>query len=164
MRNKPNYQKRLRDTALRIKHEARKLHDTPTKGDIAKVLEQEFVLAAWTLRRLPTRDRPPSTLGAAWQDEEVRDKEYNDRYRARISAQEVDHMQPTLDLLLLLPDLGDRQLVFWACHHVKGEVSDRIPWSKVRESMGGGASRWTLKRHYEGALLLLGAIINLQLD
>ena len=71
-------------------------------------------------------------------------------------------MQPALDLLTLLPDILDRQILFWTAWHQDGEVQARVPWAKVRRSLGVSASRWTLKRRYEAGLQWLGALVALQ--
>lgn len=135
------------------------------------LIEKRMVNATWVLRRLPDKERGFLRMkGALWPETASDASSYprdsmsvfEARRRVRISAQEIDHMQPSLDLLLLLPDLTDRHIVFWTAWHQDGEVQTRVPWIKVRRSMGVGLSRWTLKRRYEAALQWLSALIALQ--
>jgi len=135
------------------------------------VIEKRMVSATWVLRRLPDKERGFLRMkGALWPETTSDASSYprdsmsvfEARRRVRISAQEIDHMQPSLDLLLLLPDLTDRHIVFWTAWHQDGEVQTRIPWAKVRRSMGVNLSRWTLKRRYEAALQWLSALVALQ--
>ncbi|MBL4790761.1 MAG: hypothetical protein JKY60_17500 [Kordiimonadaceae bacterium] len=141
------------------------------KHEIAPVMEARLVTAAWTLRRLPDRERGFLRMrGAVWPEmarepgnyTSVDMSDFAARRSLRIAPAEIDAMQPTLDLLLLLPDLMDRQILFWTAWHQDGEVLTRIPWAKVRRSLGVTMSRWTLKRHYEAGLLWLAAIIAMQ--
>lgn len=157
----------------------RDLHDdvsgaTPhavSKEELMPRVEARLVNATWVLRRMPDRERGflnmrtmlwPESVSEPGSYPSVDISSYEAKRRLRISAQEVDQMQPALDLLQLLPDITDRQLLFWTCWHQDGEVQARIPWAKVRRSMGGTLSRWTMKRRYEAALLWIAALIALQ--
>ncbi|NVJ69675.1 MAG: hypothetical protein HWE08_04935 [Alphaproteobacteria bacterium] len=143
----------------------------PEVEDIIPRLENWMITACWTLRRLPDREAGFLRLrGALWPETAPEAGTYagtsvtsfQARRRVRISAEEIDRMQPTLDLLLLLPDVADRRLLFWAAWHQEGEVLARIPWAKVRRSLDLSASRWTLKRQYQGALEWLARLVLLQ--
>lgn len=142
-----------------------------TKEVLMPRVEARLVNAAWVLRRLPDKEKGflhmrtmlwPESLAEPGAYPVLDMSNFEARRRVRISAAEIDNMQPALDLLQLLPDVTDRQLLFWACWHQEGEVQARVPWVKVRRSMGANLSRWTLKRRYEGALLWLAALIALQ--
>lgn len=135
---------------------------------LVEKIETRLVEATWTLRRLPDRERGfLSVRGMIWPDAPTGAGDYGPepmsamraRRSARIDPREIDRMQPTLDLLLLLPDLNDRKLLFWAAWHQDGEKQPRLPWSKVRRSMVSNQSRWTLKRRYENGLKWLASII-----
>ncbi len=135
---------------------------------LVEKIETRLVEATWTLRRLPDRERGfLSVRGMIWPDAPTRAGDYGPepmsamqaRRSARIDPREIDRMQPTLDLLLLLPDLSDRKLLFWAAWHQDGEQQTRLPWSKVRRSTASNQSRWTLKRRYENGLKWLASII-----
>ncbi|SDE12463.1 hypothetical protein [Kordiimonas lacus] len=170
-------QRSLRSTALEIFEEASCAcagggrMAAPTREDIAPRLEMRFVSACWTLRRLPDREAGYLRMrGALWPETAAEPGTYardsltsfQARRQVRISALEIDQMQPTLDLLLLLPEIEDRQLLFWAAWHQDGECSTRIPWAKVRRSLDVSWSRWTLKRRYDGALLWLAGLVEMQ--
>jgi len=169
---KKSAQKICDESRRALSAEARLAQKGPIgKHEIAPVMEARLVTAAWTLRRLPDRERGFLRMqGAVWPEMTAEPGSYPAagtsafaaRRGVRITPSEIDAMQPTLDLLLLLPDLMDRQLLFWTAWHQDGEVSARIPWAKVRRSLGVTMSRWTLKRHYEGGLLWLAAIIAMQ--
>lgn len=140
--------------------------------DLVSKLEARLVEATWTLRRLPDRERSFLSLSTMiWPDAVAGPGDYaptgmtslQARRRARIDPKEIDRMQPTLDLLPLLPDITDRQLLFWAAWHQDGECQTRLPWAKVRRSLGLSLSRWTLKRRYENGLKWLASIILAQL-
>ncbi len=131
-------------------------------------LESRLVEATWVLRRLPDRERGFLSLSTmVWPDSVAGPADYapqamtsfQARRRARIDPKEIDRMQPTLDLLGLLPDITDRQILFWAAWHQGGERQTRLPWAKVRRSLGLNLSRWTLKRRYENGLRWLASII-----
>jgi|GEM_PF-1281203 len=170
-------QRSLRATAIEIFDEAACAcagggHPVlPKREDIAPRLEMRFVSACWTLRRLPDREAGFLRMrGALWPETMSEPGTYaresltsfQARRRVRITAIEIDQMQPTLDLLLLLPDIEDRQLLFWGTWHQDGEGSTRIPWAKVRRSLDVSWSRWTLKRRYDGALLWLAGLVEMQ--
>ncbi len=132
------------------------------------LVEARLVNATWTLRRLPDRDRGLLSMRTMiWPDANASAGDYapasltsfQARKRARIDPKDIDQMQPTLDLLPLLPDVTDRQLLFWAAWHQGGERQAKLPWAKVRRSMGVSLSRWTLKRRYENGLKWLSSII-----
>jgi hypothetical protein len=155
----------LRQTvrALALDHAQR-----PDKAALVPLVEARLVAATWTLRRLPDRERGfqrmrgslwPETLadGSTYAAEGL--TSFQARLKARPTAAEIDAMQPTLDLLLLLPDVEDRRIVFFACHHQDGETGGRIPWARVRRTSGLGLSRWTFKRRYEAALRWLASLI-----
>ncbi len=135
------------------------------------VVETRMVEAAWTLRRLP--DREASFIYAKqvmWPD--VKPDGIDNipeplttlqaRKRVRLTPKAIDRMQPTLDLLHLLPDQDDRRILFWGAWHQDGEVQSRIPWAKVRRSMRVGLSRWTLKRRYSDSIAWLSRVICMQ--
>ncbi len=131
-------------------------------------VEFRLISAAWTLRRLPSKDTGYLKMrGMMWPDTPAQAGDYaaadmtamQARRAARISATDVDQMQPALDLLQLLPDVADRKLVFWAAWHQDGERQAKIPWARVRRSMDSSLSRWTLKRRYENSLKWLSSII-----
>lgn len=131
-------------------------------------VEARLVNATWTLRRLPDRERGMlSVRTMIWPDANASAGDYapapltslQARRRARIDPRDIDAMQPALDLLPLLPDVTDRQLLFWAAWHQDGERQVKLPWAKVRRSMGVSLSRWTLKRRYENGLKWLASII-----
>lgn len=135
---------------------------------LVEKIETRLVEATWTLRRLPDRERGLlSVRGMIWPDAPTAAGDYGPapmsamraRRSARIDPKEIDRMQPTLDLLLLLPDLNDRKLLFWAAWHQDGEQQARLPWAKVRRSTASDQSRWTLKRRYENGLKWLASII-----
>jgi len=141
------------------------------KESLAPLVEERLVGATWTLRRMPDKERGFMHMrGTLWPDMLPEPGNYPAqdignlaaRRRVRISPKEVDQMQPALDLLTLLPDILDRQILFWTAWHQDGEVQTRIPWAKVRLSLGVNTSRWTLKRRYEAGLLWLGALVALQ--
>ena len=144
----------------------------PDKTMLMPVIEARLISAAWTLRRLPDRERGFLRLRGALWPEMAADSggghaedgmtTFQARRQVRITAAEIDAMQPTLDLLLLLPDLEDRKLLFWAAWHQDGETMARIPWAKVRRSLGINLSRWTLKRRYEAGQAWLEALVLLQ--
>jgi len=174
----------LRSTARELcetsrQGEATSTHNTVCGSDskkanrenLAALIEARLVAATWTLRRMPDRERGFLNMrGSLWPETHGEKGCYptgdltpfNVRRRAVMSPKEIDQMQPALDLLLLLPDIRDRQIVFWAAWHQNGEVQVRIPWTKVRRSLVSNASRWTLKRHYEGGLAWLAALIEIQ--
>lgn len=136
--------------------------------DLIAGLEVRFVEATWTLRRLPDRDKGLLSMRTMiWPDAHAAPGDYAPttqtslqvRLRSRIDPKEIDRMQPTLDLLILLPDPLDRQLLFWSAWHQDGERQIKLPWAKVRRSMGCSLSRWTLKRRYENSLKWLASII-----
>ncbi|WP_262689822.1 hypothetical protein [Kordiimonas aestuarii] len=144
----------------------------PDKDALVRLLEDRLVCASWTLRRLPDRERGFLQLrGSMWPGMLADSATYASqgltsfqaRARVRITAQEVDAMQPTLDLLQLLPDKEDRRIVFFAAWHQDGETGGRIPWARVRRSTGLSLSRWTFKRRYEAALRWLAALITLSI-
>jgi len=166
--------RQLRDTARLVREKARcrragaGLGGKAAVQDVVPHIEQDMVSAAWTLRRLPDREAGFLRLrGALWPETASEPGSYapdpltsfQAKRRVRITAQEIDRMQPTLDLLLLLPDIEDRRLLFWSCWHQNGEVSARIPWAKVRTSLGTDQSRWTLKRRYDEALGWLARLV-----
>lgn len=131
-------------------------------------VEERIVSATWTLRRLPNRERGYLKMrGMLWPDTPAQAGDYapadmtamQARRAARIAPEEIDRMQPSLDLLQLLPDVSDRKLLFWAAWHQDGELQAKIPWAKVRRSMDCTLSRWTLKRRYDNGLRWLASII-----
>lgn len=135
---------------------------------LINTVETRLVEAAWTLRRLPNREQGYLRMrGMLWPDAAAGPGAYGAeamtamqaRRSARISPEEIDQMQPALDLLQLLPDIEDRKLLFWTAWHQDGELQVKIPWAKVRRSMGTTLSRWTLKRRYENGLTWLASII-----
>ena len=139
--------------------------------DLVRSLESRFVEATWTLRRLPDRERSFLSLSTmVWPDAISTAGDYapnsmtslQARRRARIDPKEIDRMQPTLDLLPLLPDITDRQLLFWTAWHQDGECQAKLPWAKVRRSLGLSLSRWTMKRRYENGLKWLAGMILMQ--
>lgn len=173
--------KGLRATALSLIDEARCRRAGAAqagpleKADFVPGLEARIISAAWTLRRLPDREAGFLRLrGALWPETAAGPGTYAAeglttvaaRRRVRITGAEIDNMQPSLDLLRLLPDAQDRRLLFWAAWHQDGEKSMRIPWAKVRRSLwgnqAGSLSRWTLKRRYAESLDWLAALIMLQ--
>lgn len=140
-------------------------------ADMANRLEARLVNATWTLRRLPDGERGFLRMRTMlWPDTGAAQDSYANtdmtamqaRRMARIAPQEIDRMQPALDLLQLLPDLTDRQILFWTAWHQDGEQQVKVPWAKVRRSMDSSLSRWTLKRRYENGLRWLASIILLQ--
>lgn len=135
---------------------------------LAAKLESHLVNATWTLRRLPDAERGFLRLRTSlWPDTVSEQGNYGQqdlsymqaRRRIRIAPEEIDRMQPTLDLLRFLPDLVDRQILFWAAWHQDGQLQAKIPWAKVRRSMDCSLSRWTLKRRNENGLQWLANII-----
>lgn len=138
---------------------------------LAALVESRLIAATWTLRRMPDREQGFLRMrGSLWPDMLPQAGTYPSagissraaRRLGRISAKEIDQMQPALDLLTLLPDIFDRQILFWTAWHHDGEAQDRIRWAKVRRSLGVTASRWTLKRRYDAGILWLGALVALQ--
>lgn len=165
----------LKNTCLAVQEEGVTPKTEDKNAAIRDRLEVRLISAAWTLRRMPDRERGFLKMrGALWPESVATPGQYprerisgfEARRRIRISAKEIDDMQPTLDLLLLLPDLADRQILFWAAWHQEGERQDRIAWAKVRRSLvaqdGKNYSRWTLKRRYEAGLQWLAALVLLQ--
>jgi len=150
--------------------------DQPTdvqlgKEALAPLVEKWLVGATWTLRRMPDKEQGFLRMrGSLWPDMMAEPGNYPgnnissiaSRRQTRISPQEIDQMQPALDLLTLLPDIFDRQILFWTAWHQDGEVQARIPWMKVRRSLGVNCSRWTLKRRYDAGILWLAALVALQ--
>jgi len=141
------------------------------REELVTKIETRMVNAAWVLRRLPDKEKGFQYMkGMLWPESLPEPGTYpaldmssfEARRRVRITAKEIDEMQPAFDMLLLLPDLTDRQLVFWACWHQEGEAQAKLPWAKVRRSLGSNMSRWTMKRRYDGALKWLAALIALQ--
>ncbi|WP_417452207.1 hypothetical protein [Kordiimonas sp.] len=163
----------LRDVARTMMIDARAgKQGKPDKQALAGLLDTRLVRASWTLRRLPDRERGFLQLRGSMWPEIAADggtyaapgmTSYQARRQVRLSAGEIDQMQPTLDLLQLLPDREDRKIAFYAAWHQDGEPGGRVPWAKVRRSTGLALSRWTFKRRYEGALLWLAALIALQM-
>lgn len=172
------YERDLKQAAINLKQEMTRGDRVPAKCSeeedqkrLMGVIEEKLVNATWVLRRMPDRERGFLKMrGALWPEMQNEAGRYprasmssfEARWKTRISAAEVDAMQPMLDLLLLLPDVSDRHLIFWAAWHQDGEVQTRVPWAKVRRSMGVNLSRWTFKRRYEAALTWLAALIILQ--
>lgn len=159
----------LRFTAKAL---AREFSARPDKAALLPVLEARFVAATWTLRRLPDRESAFSRMRGSLWPEMLADggtyataglTSFQARMRARPTAAEIDAMQPTLDLLLLLPDVEDRRIIFYACHFQDGETGGRIPWAKVRRATGLNLSRWTFKRRFEAGLRWLVSLIFLQI-
>lgn len=135
---------------------------------LIELVEGRLVEATWTLRRLPDRERGFLRLRTmVWPDAVSTSGDYapaamtamQARRAVRIDPREIDRMQPALDLLQLLPDVTDRQLLFWAAWHQDGERRAKLPWAKVRRSLQLDLSRWTLKRRYENGLRWLASII-----
>ena len=142
---------------------------------VSAMLETRLVEATWTLRRLPDREAgflysrgvlwPAMDIPADTEEEDT--KKAKDiltgliecRKRTGLSPKAIDRMQPMLDCLRLIPDLEDRRIVFWGCWHQDGAVQNRIPWAKVRRSLGQDMSRWTLKRRYQGGIDWLARIL-----
>ena len=131
-------------------------------------VEERLVGATWTLRRMPDRERSflhmrtmmwPDTAAEAGTYAPPAMTALQARRNIRLSPQEIDQMQPALDLLQLLPDPADRKLLFWACWHQDGEVQVKVPWAKARRSMDCNQSRWTMKRRYGNGLRWLASII-----
>lgn len=131
-------------------------------------VEERLVAAAWTLRRMPDREKGflhmrtmmwPDTAADAGTYAPPSMSALQARLNVRLSPQEIDQMQPALDLLQLLPDPADRKLLFWASWHQDGEVQTKLPWAKVRRSLDTAQSRWTMKRRYENGLRWLANII-----
>ena len=171
--NYPVQERDFKKTCKQITDEGAVLLGVPDNSTDALMprVEGRLVNATWVLRRLPDKDSGPQRMrGMLWPETVAEAGTYapislspfEAKRRLQISAKDIDAMQPALDLLQLLPDIEDRQLVFWACWHQEGEVQARIPWAKVRRSMGGTLSRWTLKRRYESALRWLASIIAMQ--
>ncbi|UTW56152.1 hypothetical protein [Kordiimonas sp. SCSIO 12610] len=134
-------------------------------------VEARLINATWTLRRMPDREAGflyarqsiwPETVMSKYTDMPAKLSSLQTRKKIRPNAREIDDMQPALDLLLLLPDVADRKLLFWAAWHQAGEKQTRIPWAKVRASLQTNASRWTMKRKYDDGLKWLASIIALQ--
>jgi len=133
-------------------------------------IEMRLVRAAWTLRRMPDREKGWLLGGNAWPEiRKERPTDYKEdvsvfevRLKGRLTKVEVDDMEPTLDMLLLLPDVQDRQLLFWASWAQEGELLPRIPWKRVKEMMKdsryAGLSRTTLWRYHQRALDWLAAV------
>ncbi len=142
--------------------------DDSLNAQMTHFLETRLVDAAWTLRRLPDREKgflyQRQTL---WPDMRQTDGQPIDlsidtvfaRKQVRPSPRQIDAMIPTMDLLRLLPDIKDRNVVFWGAWHQDGEVQARIPWAKVRRSLGSDLSRWTMKRRYQSALDWLARLV-----
>ncbi len=152
-------------------NQSRKNTNGLDKESLAPLVETRLIGATWALRRMPDRERGFLRMrGSLWPDMQAEPGQYPaadvssmaSRRSARLSPKEIDQMQPALDLLTLLPDIFDRQLLFWAAWHQDGQKQDRIPWAKVRRSLGATVSRWTLKRRYDAGLLWLGALVALQ--
>lgn len=134
-------------------------------------VETRLVEATWTLRRMPDREKNflhmrtmmwPDTVAEAGTYAPQDITALQARRNVRLSPQEIDQMQPALDLLQLLPDPADRKLLFWASWHQDGEVQVKLPWVKVRRSMECDLSRWTMKRRYQNGLRWLASIILVQ--
>lgn len=164
-------ERNLKKTATVIKETTQAGPAGYSDAALAAEIERRLVSAAWTLRRLPDKERGFLRLrNSVWPEGAPEPGDYPgedigyfaSRKRGRISAPEIDAMQPALDLLTLLPDVQDRKILFWAAWHQNGEPQSRIPWVKVRRSLDSNASRWTLKRRYAAGLKWLAALVNLQ--
>lgn len=159
----------IHDQAQGIRDAAERSGSTlgPREAIRAEV-ERRLVEATWTLRRLPDRESGYIyNSGVFWPDMRKERSDYLEpvssvglRKKSPPTAAEVSRMQPALDLMLLLPCKDDRRLVFFAAYHQDGEPSVRISWSKVRRSLDVNASRWTLKRNYDSALMFLAGCID----
>lgn len=148
--------------------------DQTSEDEQARVrdrIEHRLVSAAWTLRRLPDRERGFLTMRTMlWPDTASAPGTYarsgmtalQARRSMRIEPADIDAMQPTLDLLLLLPDVLDRQILFWAAWHQDGEPQAKLPWAKIRRSLGVDLSRWSLKRRNDAGLAWLARLVLLQ--
>lgn len=145
-----------------------------TRGEalegLSRHCEQRLIDAVWTLRRLPDReagflycrqalwpDMPPGDNALVTPREQF--SHMLARKKVRPDPRQIDNMQPALDLLRVLPDIVDRRILFWGAWHQDGEVQSRIPWAKVRHSLGVDLSRWTLKRRYTGGFHWIAEII-----
>ncbi len=135
---------------------------------LTRRVETRLVAATWTLRRMPDREKNFLHMRTMmWPDTVAEASTYapqdmtalQARRNVRLSPQEIDQMQPALDLLQLLPDPVDRKLLFWASWHQDGEVQVKLPWAKVRRSIDSSQSRWTMKRRYQNGLRWLASII-----
>jgi len=167
-----NREGRLTSGRIALRHATKALvldhAQRPDKAALVPLVEARLIAATWTLRRLPDRERGFQRMrGSLWPEMQADGATYaaegltnfQARLRARPTAAEIDAMQPTLDLLLLLPDVEDRRIVYFACHHQDGEAGGRIPWARVRRASGLNLSRWTFKRRYEAALRWLASLI-----
>lgn len=164
-------ERNLKKTASVIKETALSARVGDSEAALVHEIERRLVSATWTLRRLPDKERGFLRLRTSvWPEGAPEAGDYPgedlnylaSRKRCRISALEIDAMQPALDLLTLLPDVQDRKILFWGAWHQNGETQSRIPWVKVRRSMDVTSSRWTLKRRYAAGLKWLAALVELQ--
>ena len=134
------------------------------------------VKALWTLRRLDEPEKHWLGCKGVSMPQGARDGNidyvedltaYQVRMQSRLTTAEIDDLQPSLDLLLLLPDLDDRKLVFWVGWNFEGEVCNRIYWEKVTRSMAWNSpaskypcySHKTLKRYYRRSIDLIAQVL-----
>lgn len=145
---------------------------TPEREAVRGGVESAVISAVWTLRRLPDRDRAFLFARQVMWPEMAEGDDYSpgggvDDQRAspaygrqsRPSPRQIDAMQPALDLLALLPDQGDRQILFWGAWHQHGAPQSRIPWTRVARTVALDLSRWSYKRRYGQALDWLSSLV-----
>jgi len=141
-------------------------------------VEAHLVEAAWTMRRLPDKERAwlygstvmwpafRSTASDAFGGPSM--SALQQSLRTRPTPKQIDGYQPILDWLQMLPDTTDRRVIFWAAWHLNGlsRASERepLPWGKVRQSLGvtngeRGYSRWSLKRRHSSGLQLIAGVL-----
>ncbi|GHF18082.1 hypothetical protein GCM10017044_10740 [Kordiimonas sediminis] len=134
---------------------------TDDRSCLSDFVEHRLVEATWTLRRLPDKEAGfLYSRRVLWPETVSGPEDYPNgslslleaRKHMRLSAAQIDRMEPSLDILRCLPDREDRRIVFWGAWHQDGEQQPRIPWAKVRRSLGSDLSRWTLKRRYQNGL------------
>ena len=125
-------------------------------------LEIRLIRAVWALRKMPDKERAFMSVGAAaWPEMQSEPGTYPNadetalvaRLRLRTSPEDIDDMQPALDLLQLATNREDMMICYWGAYDQDGEKQSRIRWSKVIEVHDLDMSRWTLKRHYDDTLV-----------
>lgn len=161
-----------------------------SETELSKVrarVQDSLVQAMWTLRRIPDPEmawlygadrakwpdarkdyhgesNPPAPKGAKLQPTKGKELDYATQalLKQMPTAAEIDAMQPALDMLQLLPDIGDKKLVSAVAWHFDGEAGNYIYWDAVRPWLKGRlvtAHQRTLKRHYDRALDWLAQLV-----
>lgn len=139
----------------------------------AEMVEAKLVSAAWTLRKIPDKDDGFFCVKTVvWPAYKI---SYNPFYKLSKShaqgrvgmptPREIDLYMDILAWLEMLPDLNDRQIVFWAVWHLNGvarqSFSERMPWKKIGASLYPlSLSRVQLWRRHKAGLTLISQVLS----